>query len=71
MKDFGFHSAVWSEQKLQIVNEMRAVFANKTPSQNVKADFGKLQVLRIKAAFTEAHRGKMRLMSVWCMRDAT
>jgi hypothetical protein len=29
MKEFRFNSGIWSEQKFQIANEMRAVFANK------------------------------------------
>jgi hypothetical protein len=56
MKQYGFNRAVWDEQKFQMVNELRVVFANKTLSQEDKANFGKLQVERGKTASAEAHR---------------
>ena len=55
-KIYGFSSGVWREQKLQVVNEMRAAFADPRLSQEEKAKFGKRQIDRIKAAFEEAHR---------------
>ena len=56
MKEFHFNSEIWSEQKLQLVNEMRAVFVRKDLSQDDKAVFGKLQMMRAHAALDEAHR---------------
>jgi hypothetical protein len=70
MKQYGFNSTVWDEQKLQMVNELRAVFTNKTLSVEDKANFGNYKWSKARQLSLKL-TGRTRPRSEWCSHEWT